>query len=62
MLTLARLAAEKHDAAAQDLIAGRLAAFKLGQRDHNALFPANDWHEFRQKMADGIARLRNGNE
>lgn len=58
MLTLARLAREKHDAAAQQLIDDRLAAFRLGQREHDALFPAADWREFRLKMAEGIARLR----
>jgi hypothetical protein len=58
MLTLARLASEKHDAAAQELISSRLAAFKLGQREHDELFPVSDWREFRQQMADAIARLR----
>jgi hypothetical protein len=60
MLTLARLAAEKHDAAATALIEGRLAAFKLGQREHDALFPVSDWREFRQQMSEAIARLREG--
>ena len=32
LLTLARLAKEKHDAPAAALIASRMAAFKLGQR------------------------------
>ncbi len=58
MLTLARLAKEKNDAAGQALVNDRLAAFKLGQREHDALFPASDWREFRQKMAEAIARLR----
>ena len=44
LLTLARLAKEKAGTpaaqAARKLIATRLAAFKLGQRDHEALFPA----------------------
>ncbi len=58
MITLARLAKEKNDAPAQALIADRLAAFKLGQHEHDALFPMSDWRDFRQKMADAIARLR----
>jgi hypothetical protein len=58
MLTLARLAREHHDAAAAALIAGRLSAFKLGQTDHDAIFPKSDWREFRMDMANEIARLR----
>ena len=62
MLTLARLAAEKagtpEAAAAQELIATRLAAFKLGQRDHDALFGPEDWAAFRRRMADAIHALR----
>ena len=58
MLTLSRLAAGKHDAAGLRLIRGRLAGFKLGQRDHDALYPVSDWHDFRQQMAEGIARLQ----
>ena len=50
--------AEKHDAAAEALIAGRLSAFKLGQRDHDAMFPESDWREFRRQMAEAIGRLR----
>ena len=40
LLTLARLAGEKHDAAAEGLIARRLSAFKLGQREHDCSFPS----------------------
>ena len=58
MLTLARLAREKHDAAGEALIQKRLAAFKLGQREHDALFPLSDWNDFRRQMAEAIARLR----
>lgn len=58
MITLARLAAEQHDAAAEKLIADRMSTFKLGQREHEALFPVSDWREYRQKMGDAIARLR----
>jgi len=62
MLTLARLAREKNGtpaaAEAEKLIAERMAAFKLGQRNHDAIFPRADWKEFRLKMAEAIAKLR----
>jgi hypothetical protein len=40
------------------LIQQRLDAFHLGQREHDAIFPASDWREFRLKMANAIERLR----
>lgn len=58
MLTLARLAKEKGDKEAEDIVTERLAAFKLGQRNHDAVFPSSDWREFRCKMAEAIERLR----
>lgn len=58
MLTLARLADKKNDAAARAIVEERLASFKLGQRDHDALFPPSDWREYRLKMAQAIERLR----
>jgi hypothetical protein len=62
MLTLARLAKEKKGtpaaAEADKLIAQRLGAFKLGQRDHDALFPLSDWQESRAKTAKAIEELR----
>jgi len=62
MLTLARLANEKKGtpaaAAAEELIRARLAAFHLGQREHDALFGKADWREFRTKMAKAIEELR----
>ena len=62
MLTLAHLAKEKAGTpaakAAEDLIAQRMAAFKLGQREHDPLFPIDDWQTFRHKMADAIEALR----
>ena len=36
----------------------RLAAFKLGQRDHEALLGPDDWQLFRRKLADAIEALR----
>jgi hypothetical protein len=58
LLTLARLADQKQDVAAKALIRGRLDAFRLGQRDHDALFPASDWRDFRRQLAEAIERLR----
>jgi hypothetical protein len=58
LLTLARLAEARGDAAAKALIAERMAAFRLGQRDHDKLFPIADWREFRLKVAEAIERLR----
>jgi hypothetical protein len=58
LLTLARLADQRDDAAGRSLIAERMAAFKLGQREHDQLFPVSDWRAFRRRMADCIARLR----
>ena len=62
MLTLARLANEQHGtplaAAGEALIASRLSAFKLGEREHEPLFPPEDWQAFRHKLADAIEALR----
>ncbi len=62
LLTLARLARQNPSnpaaTAANALIAKRLAAFKLGQRDHDALFPPDDWERFRREVANAIDALR----
>ncbi len=62
LLTLARLAAERPGEpaarAAGALIDTRLAAFRLGQRDHDALFPPEDWTDFRRRVDDAIEALR----
>ena len=62
LLTLARLAKEKPGTpaalAAEKLIADRMASFKLGQRDHDALFGLDDWTAFRAKVSDAIEALR----
>jgi hypothetical protein len=62
LLTLARLAAEKPGnpaaAAGRKLIDTRLAAFHLGQRDHDALFPPEDWADFRRQIDDAVEALR----
>ena len=57
MLTLQRLAEAKNDSAARRLIQDRLAAFQLGQREHDALFPVTDWQQYRRQMAEAIERL-----
>jgi hypothetical protein len=62
LLTLARLANEKTGSAtaeaAEKLIAGRLAASRLGQREHDRIFGFEDWQSFRRQVADMIERLR----
>ena len=61
LITLAMLAERGSGAsarAAKDLIAKRMAAFKLGSRDHDALFPPEDWALFRRKMDELIEALR----
>ncbi|MGC8639565.1 MAG: hypothetical protein ACP5XB_06765, partial [Isosphaeraceae bacterium] len=62
LITLDRLIREQADSprarAARSLIAGRLKSFHLGQRDHDALFPASDWVGFRRKVDEAIESLR----
>ena len=62
LITLDRLARQHPDAPAarsgRELIANRMAAFKLGQRDHDALFPLEDWSTFRRQVDDLIEALR----
>jgi len=41
------------------LIRERPGAFKLGQREHDAIFGEADWQEFRRKIDDAIEGLRN---
>lgn len=62
LVTLARLAREKRGTtaaqAAEKLIRDRMAAFRLNQRDHDALFGADDWCDFRRRVDDAIEALR----
>ena len=62
LVTVVRLAKEQADTpaarAAEDLVRQRLAAFKLGQREHDELFGAGDWTAFRQQLDDAIEALR----
>ena len=58
LLTLSRLGRETGSRTAQRMIDERMAAFQLGQRDHNALFPASDWRVFRRSVAQAIESLQ----
>ncbi|MGD0498130.1 MAG: hypothetical protein ABSC23_06815 [Bryobacteraceae bacterium] len=62
LLTLARLAKAKAGSpaakAAETLIDGRMAAFHLGQRDHDRLFGVQDWTAFREQLANAIEALQ----
>jgi hypothetical protein len=62
LVTLARLAKEQAGTpaaqAGEKLIADRMASFKLGQQDHDALFGQADWNAFRGKVDDAIEALR----
>ncbi len=53
-----KAAHENHDPAAGELISRRMSGFKLGQTEHDAIFPKSDWREFRRTMSEAIARLR----
>jgi hypothetical protein len=62
LATLARLAKIKAGTSAaragEKLLESRLAGFKLGQRDHDALFGLEDWSRFRRQVDDAIEALR----
>jgi hypothetical protein len=62
LLTLARLARRSPGSpasqAAARLIASRMEAFHLGQRDHDQLFGVGDWEARRRQVADAIEALR----
>jgi hypothetical protein len=58
LMTLERLARDKGDQDGQKLIAERMKSFRLGQRDHERLFPISDWMEFRNKVNSAIERLQ----
>lgn len=63
LLTLARLVRENNEnfpatEAGGKLIKDRMAAFKLGQREHEKLFGDDDWNIFRNKIGDAIEALR----
>ena len=62
LITLDRLAREKSDTPAgklaRSLIDARMKAFHLGQREHDDLFPREDWIRFRSQVDDAIEGLR----
>ncbi|MHC4712659.1 MAG: hypothetical protein ACYTAN_05215 [Planctomycetota bacterium] len=62
LLTLARLVEENKASAeaatATALIAERMGAFRLGQRDHDALFGVEDWKALRRRVAEAVSSLR----
>lgn len=62
LVTLARLAQAKSGApaakAAQRLIATRMAAFHLDDRDHDRLFGVDDWAAFRRQLVNAIEALQ----
>ena len=62
LITLARLAQAKSGTpaakAAQRLIATRMAAFHLDDRDHDRLFGVDDWAAFRRQVVNAIEELQ----
>jgi len=62
LVTLSRLAKEKKGtpaaARAEGLIKERMGSFRLGDREHDALFGVADWREFGAKAASAIEKLR----
>jgi hypothetical protein len=61
LLTLSRLIDQNREHAAarasRELITKRLASFRLGDRDHDALFGTDDWQTFRAQLDDAIETL-----
>jgi hypothetical protein len=57
LITLERLVKATGDPAGQKLIDERMQSFRLGQREHDKLFPMGDWQEFRTKVNEAIERL-----
>jgi hypothetical protein len=62
LLTLARLAKAKSGTpeakAAEVLIRTRMAAFHLGDMDHDKLFGVEDWAHFRQQLVNAVEALQ----
>lgn len=61
MLTLARLleAQPNHPqaAAARQLLADKLAAFRLGERNHDDKWPTDEFRTFRRQLAEAIEQM-----
>lgn len=66
LVTLARLAKDNAGTpaaqAAEKLIGDRMGSFRLGQRDHDALFGPDDWAQSRRKVDGAIEALRTNEE
>ncbi len=64
MLTLARLLREHPTApaapAARKLLEAKLAAFRLGERDHDAKWPPEEYRTYRLALNEAIERLAGG--
>ena len=58
LITLERLVRETGDEEGRTIIADRMKSFRLGQQDHDGIFPMSDWMEFRLKVNEAIERLR----
>jgi len=62
LMTLARLAKAKQGTPAarqaEALVRNRMAAFHLGQLDHDPLFGVDDWAAYRRQLADAIETLQ----
>jgi hypothetical protein len=62
LLTAARLAKSKAGTpaakSAERLIASRMAAFTLNDRDHDAKFRVNDWESFEREISDALEALQ----
>lgn len=56
-LTLERLAKLRNDSNAKKLIEERMRSFKLGERDHEKIFPLEDYKQSRRKIDDAIESL-----
>jgi len=62
LVTMSRLARENagtpEAAAADEFLEDRMSSFRLGQRDHDALFGVDDWGVLREALARNITALR----
>lgn len=61
LLTLERLLGEKPDhpfaARAREIVESKLASFALGERDHDARWPSEEYASFRLSLAEAIERM-----
>jgi len=61
LLTLSRLIKERPNhssaAAARTLVSEKLGTFKLGDREHDAKWPAEEYQQYQLKLAEAIERM-----